>query len=48
MKAENEHINLSFAIRLKAELGGKDKVVRKSAGKHKTEKKPRANDNSNS
>lgn len=39
MKVENEHIHPSFAIRLKAEVGGKDKVVRKSAGKYKTGKK---------
>lgn len=39
MKVENEHVNPSFAIRLKAEVGGKDKVVRKSAGKYKTGKK---------
>lgn len=32
-QVENEHINLSFAIRLQTEGGGKDKGLRKSAGK---------------
>lgn len=53
MKVENEHISLlSSAIRMKTEVGAKDKVVRKSDRKDKTggagKEKPSKNDNSNS